>query len=265
MSNTKSIFQRINEVQKAVKYVQKDATITGGGTYKAVTHDQVIAVVREAVVDAGILIVPEQLTGEFKQLRDVKAEIKQHLYTGAYAVHFINVDNGEDRLTITVEAHANDSGDKAPGKAITYATKTAILKVFLLETGVNDESRVESSRGYTAEQKERFDEIIESKDAMALLEFSAMVGDEVYTNLYNSGGTGKKVKLKAACTDLIKDANAKIDEYVAKITDGVAREDVDAVLELVEELTPFESKLAAARMERDVIDTIKAMKSAAGI
>ena len=43
---------------------------------------------------------------------------------------------------MTVEAHASDNGDKAPGKALSYATKSAILKTLSLETGENDESRV---------------------------------------------------------------------------------------------------------------------------
>ena len=34
-----------------------------------------------------------------------------------------------------------DSGDKAPGKAITYATKISMLKVFSVETGDNEEAR----------------------------------------------------------------------------------------------------------------------------
>ena len=47
------------------------------------------------------------------------------------------------RITSTIQAHANDNGDKAPGKALTYATKAAILKVLCLESGENDESRSE--------------------------------------------------------------------------------------------------------------------------
>ena len=54
----------------------------------------------------------------------------------------MNVDTG-DKVTSTIEAHANDNGDKAPGKALSYATKSAMLKVFSLETGENDESRAD--------------------------------------------------------------------------------------------------------------------------
>ena len=65
------------------------------------------------------------------------------LYSGTYEIHFVNIDNGEDRVISTIHSHANDNGDKAPGKAASYATKTAMLKVFSLETGENDESRAD--------------------------------------------------------------------------------------------------------------------------
>lgn len=131
---------------KEVQYVQKDKQISGGGAnYKAVTHDQVISVARTALVEAGVVIYPNQLEGGFLQMRDVNATptpIKMGLYSGKYEVNFVGIDEG-DKLTVVVEAHANDNGDKAPGKALTYATKAAILKVLCLETGENEESRAD--------------------------------------------------------------------------------------------------------------------------
>lgn len=149
MSESLNIYQRINKVMQTVGYVQKDASISGGGpAYKAVTHDQVVSVARSALVDNGIMIYPEQLTGEIEIKRDVAAGVKMHLYSATYKIHFVNVDNGEDRVTAVVAAHAADNGDKAPGKCITYATKAAILKVLCLETGENDESREEVREKY---------------------------------------------------------------------------------------------------------------------
>jgi hypothetical protein len=139
-----NIYQRINAVMKAVRYVQKDASISGGGpSYKAVTHDQVVSVARAALVEHGIMIFPEQLEGKIEIMRNVEAGVKMHLYSGMYQINFVNIDNGEDRIVVKLEAHAADNGDKAPGKCITYATKAAILKVLFLETGENDESREE--------------------------------------------------------------------------------------------------------------------------
>lgn len=155
-----NIYQRINAVMKQVKYVQKDKAVSGGGqNYKAVTHDQAVSVARQALVDNGVIIYPNQLTGEFLVMRDVNATpqpVKMGLYTGTYEINFVGIDEG-DKITVTVQAHANDNGDKAPGKALTYATKSAILKVLTLEAGEDDESREEvreKTKTITPEQQQ---------------------------------------------------------------------------------------------------------------
>lgn len=141
---SRNIFQRINDVMKAVQYVQKDKHVSGAGAnYKAVTHDQVISVARSELVKAGIVIYPEQKENEMLQKRDLKLDIKMHLYSGFYDIHFVNIDDPKDRMTVSINAHAADNGDKAPGKCLSYATKSAILKALCLETGENDESREE--------------------------------------------------------------------------------------------------------------------------
>ncbi len=137
-----NIYQRINAVMKEVDYVKKDKSVSGGGaSYKAVTHDQVISVIRKSIVDHGIVILTEQTDGEIIIKRDIATEVKMHLYAGLYTIKFVNMDKPADLLSVTVQAHAADNGDKAPGKCMTYAVKMAILKVFLLETGEDDESR----------------------------------------------------------------------------------------------------------------------------
>ena len=75
------------------------------------------------------------------------------------------MDEASDCFELRVAGHANDSGDKAAGKAQSYAVKTALLKVFALETGVDDESRAFDPSEYTPEQKATFDELLEAEDA----------------------------------------------------------------------------------------------------
>ena len=149
-----NIYQRINAVQKSVQYVQKDITVTGGGTYKAVSHDMVQAVLRPHMVANGIVLVVRQVSGEMLQTRDKEAGVPMHLYSGCYEVDFVNIDSPDDRFTAVVSAHANDMGDKAPGKSMSYAIKYALLKTFGLETGESDESRLYEAPQYTDIQKE---------------------------------------------------------------------------------------------------------------
>lgn len=137
-----NVYQRIAEVQKQVKYVQKDVQVSGAGAYKAVSHDMVLAVLRPSMIEQGLVVAVKQLSGDVIQMRDPAAGIKMHLYSGDYRVSFVNVDNPTDKLKVYVSAHAADSGDKAPGKCLSYAVKTAMLKTFGLETGENEESRI---------------------------------------------------------------------------------------------------------------------------
>lgn len=141
-----NIYQRINEVRKAIGYIQKDKAVsTGGGSYKAVTHDAVTGLVRQHLVDKGVVIVPTMVESKFNEREE---GAKQRLYEATYNVQFINMDQPEEMVSVMIQAHALDNGDKAPGKAISYATKYAILKLFNLETGEDEESRY---------QREEFD------------------------------------------------------------------------------------------------------------
>jgi len=134
-----NIYQRINEVRKEIGYVQKDKSVsTGGGSYQAVTHDAVTGMVRSSLIKHGIVIVPDLVVGLFHPKEE---GAKQRLYEASYVIHFINCDLPDERVSMQVSAHALDNGDKAPGKAMSYATKYAILKLFSIETGENEESR----------------------------------------------------------------------------------------------------------------------------
>lgn len=179
MSDTKNIYQRINEVMKEISYVKKDAIVE---RYKAVTHDQVVSVARDSLVKHGIVIYPEQVGDNMPILRDPERGIKMHLYSGDYIINFVNIDNPDDRIKVTVNAHANDNGDKAPGKAITYATKTAILKVLCLETGENDESRTEKLKPISEVQEKALRSAL-GDDSERIIKFCTHYGLESLSEL----------------------------------------------------------------------------------
>lgn len=137
-----NLLQRLNAVRKDVKYIQKDKSVSTGasGSYKAVTHDMVTAMTRELLIQNGVIFFPSMVAS--KMSPPVKADGKQWLYEATYDFEFCNVDEPKDTKTVRIEAHANDNADKAPGKALSYATKYAILKVLNIETGEDEESRV---------------------------------------------------------------------------------------------------------------------------
>lgn len=134
-----NIWQRIAAVAKDVTYIQKDAAVQG---YKAVSHDQVTGKLRGAMLKHGVGM-SASVVGEARivHVGETAKGAPIIRFEARHVVTFVNVDEPKDWITVEVEAHANDHGDKAPGKALSYACKMAMLKLFLLETGENDEAR----------------------------------------------------------------------------------------------------------------------------
>lgn len=147
-----NIFERINEVRKKIDYIRKEKVVQN---YKAVTHDQVTAILRPYLIDFGIVIIPSlkssvtvdtgERTSKGTPILRVEAE---------YIIEFVNMTDPSDRFSSAVSAHANDTGDKAPGKALSYAKKAVVLKVFEIETGEDEESRYQTNDAEMLSEKQ---------------------------------------------------------------------------------------------------------------
>lgn len=131
-----NLLQRINAVRKSLPYIQKDTRVDN--KYSAVTHDAVTAMVRPLLIEHGIVSWP-MLVSSASCPREEGA--KQFRHEATYEFVFANIDEPSDSITIRIIGHAMDNADKAPGKALSYAKKYAILKLFEIETGEDDESR----------------------------------------------------------------------------------------------------------------------------
>lgn len=195
MMETKELglFQRINEIRKKVDYIQKDKSVsTGGGSYKAVTHDQVTAILREHMIAFGVVCIPSLVASKANDRVD---GAKQFRYDATYSFDFVNVDKPEEKLTIVIEAHAMDNADKAPGKALSYAKKYAVLKLFEIETGEDDESRYQQGEF----EVDGYIELINSAKTM----------DELKTVFAESFGAAQQAKDKEASKLIIKAKDAR--------------------------------------------------------
>lgn len=254
-----NIYQRINAVMKEVAYVRKDAEVQG---YKAVTHDMVTAVLRPSLVRHGIVVRPEQLTSTMIQQKVAKGEQghNMHLYSGDYAIHFVNIDKPGDFLTVTINAHANDNGDKSPGKCLSYATKSALIKIFSLETGENDEARF--SEPYSSEQFEVYHDLVEQEKAYEFYLFVATLPAETVTGLYNSFPDGKKSQGKKAATKLEAEGNALFKTTVEDVQAKLAGQDI-SVVEITDEMSPTEKRLLASRLSDYEVAQLRKIKEAA--
>lgn len=183
-----NLYQKINEIRKSVNYIQKDKSVsTGDGSYKAVTHDQVTAILRQHLNDHGVICIPNLVKSH---ANDRVGDAKRFRYDATYAFEFVNAEKPEERLTITIEAHAMDNADKAPGKALSYAKKYAVLKLFEIETGEDEESRYQTDDFDT----EYFVSLVKSAETIESLK-------EVYAEAF---GAAKLAKNNEASKMIIK-------------------------------------------------------------
>lgn len=142
ISKPLNIYQRLNAIKKDVAYIKKDKEVTGAGSYMAVTHDAVTAATRAKFVEHGVLVMPFELSSAVVDSGMVTGKGNPIIrFEARYRVSFMNIDEPADSASIELAAHALDQGDKAPGKALSYATKYAVLKVLQMETGDEEESR----------------------------------------------------------------------------------------------------------------------------
>jgi hypothetical protein len=81
---------------------------------------------------------------------------------------FVNMENPEEYIDITTYGDGVDPGDKAPGKAMTYADKYALLKAYKIITG-DDPDQKASETLKAVERKETVsNQLITDVQAVAL-------------------------------------------------------------------------------------------------
>lgn len=225
MSDEKlNIYQRLSRVRENVEYLKKDAEVQG---YSAITHDMVTSAVRRHLIGYGVMIVPRQTGARSIDVGKTQKGATMIRYEADYEIDFVNIDSPDDRVTMTISAHANDHGDKAPGKAVSYATKYAMLKIFNIETGVNDEGRFEAHDDAVDRMVDRCIEAVEKGDWAALC--SCDRTPEIWLDAWKKLDTHKKGKIKTLIT--------KRDEYRDLLNDYAEKQDEDGIAQLWEELS----------------------------
>ena len=148
MENTSlNIYQRMIAVQKAVKTVLKNETVKMSENdkgYKAVTHDDVAAVLHLPLAEAGIVLLPDiekYSTSSFDKVNQWGKTVTWYRTDIDITCKWINADKPEDFITSKGAAFALDTSDKSFAKAYSLAMKIVLLKVHLLESKDGEENR----------------------------------------------------------------------------------------------------------------------------
>jgi hypothetical protein len=129
----KSLIAKLAEVMASLKHVPKRGR-NDFHKYDYATEADIADAVREGLASRGIMMIPSVQSVTWREV-EVKSG-KQAIATLTVLYRFTD---GTQDLEFVMVGEGQDSGDKAIYKAMTGATKYALLKFFLMSTGDDPE------------------------------------------------------------------------------------------------------------------------------
>ena len=138
-----NIYEKMLAVTQEISTVAKNLSVGDGrNQYKAVSEGDVLAAVKPIEAKYGIYSYPKSRvvidSGEMTSVSTYNGTTKEtkRLFLRVETVYrFVNVENPDEWIDITTYGDGVDTQDKAPGKAMTYADKYALLKAYKIQTG----------------------------------------------------------------------------------------------------------------------------------
>lgn len=138
-----NIYEKMRAITMEIATVAKNLAVgEGRSSYKAVGEADVLAAVKpieakhgvysypykRSVVESGEMVSKSTYNGQEKETRKLYLRVET-IY------RFVNVEKPEEYIDITTYGDGVDTQDKAPGKAMTYSDKYALLKAYKIQTG----------------------------------------------------------------------------------------------------------------------------------
>lgn len=135
-----NIYQKMLCIQSEMPTVAKNLNVQTGAktSYKAVSEKDIIDAVKPLERKYGIYSHPltrEIVKDEILEQDGSNGKRLSHRLEIRVIYEFVNVDAPSERIVMDAYAVGIDSGDKAPGKAMTYADKYALMKAYKMSTG----------------------------------------------------------------------------------------------------------------------------------
>lgn len=195
--NTKelNIYEKMSLITTEMAVIEKKLQVemTKTKSYKAVSERDVLDNVKPLESKYRVYSYPLK-----REITDKDTLVKETEYNGnvtrtntlfmrlSTVYRFINMDKPEEYIDIDTFGDGLDTGDKAPGKAMTYADKYALMKAYKISTGDDPDKEASPEQGYKKSKTIRKgDEEINldiTKDFMELLNETGTDMDRLLNN-----------------------------------------------------------------------------------
>ena len=151
-----NIYEKLAAITAELNAVAKNLKVgEGRSSYKAVGEADVLAAVKplEAkykvysypcarhIVDSDVITTKKSYNGQ-------ESESSKFFMRVETTYRFVNTEEPKDYCEITTYGDGVDSGDKAPGKAMTYGDKYALLKAYKIITGDDPDQTASEDGGF---------------------------------------------------------------------------------------------------------------------
>ena len=152
-----NIYERLSLITEEIGVVEKglNVQVTKTSSYKAVSERDVLDAVKPIENKYRVYSYPAK-----REITDREILVKESEYNGnttktntlfmriETTYRFVNIDNPSEYIETTVYGDGLDTGDKATGKAMTYADKYALMKAYKISTGDDPDKEASPEKGY---------------------------------------------------------------------------------------------------------------------
>lgn len=159
-----NIYEKMTLITNEIETVSKNLKVQVNKTasYNAVSERDILDAVKpiefkyrvysypyeRQVIDNDVLVKETEYNGQTTKTNSLYMRVET-IY------RFVNIDNTNEFIDIKAYGDGIDTGDKAPGKATTYADKYALMKAYKISTGDDPDKDASPENGYKKETKKQ--------------------------------------------------------------------------------------------------------------
>lgn len=144
-----NIYEKMSAITNELNRVAKNLAVgTGKSSYKAAGEADILAEVKPAEEKYGVYsypvgreIIETAVLTSSKVYNGETYETKQQMMRLKVVYRFVNIEAPEEYIDIISYGDGVDPQDKAPGKAMTYADKYALMKAYKIITGEDPDQK----------------------------------------------------------------------------------------------------------------------------
>ena len=152
-----NIYEKMSAITAEIGVVEKNLNVkvNSNSSYKAVSERDVLDAVKpieqkyrvysypanRKIIDRDVLTKETEYNGTITRTNTLFMRVET-------VYRFVNIDKPDEFIETTVYGDGLDTGDKASGKAMTYADKYALMKAYKLSTGDDPDKEASPEHGY---------------------------------------------------------------------------------------------------------------------